>query len=400
MIRIMNDTRKYSDIVTKHVSTMEMSAIKKMAMLSADVKNALSLTWGLPSFETPQYIRHAVKQQLDRDPDIGKYTLPDGLKELREKVAQRHEQETGISVDADKHIMMTAGNMQGMNILFHSIISPGDEIILTDPCFVSHIQQIRLCGGKPVFWPLQEDKGWRPDVSSLAALLTPRTKAIVIVTPSNPTGIIFSKTDLLRIAELARQHGLLIILDDPYSVFLYENRSNYFNLASARDFTEHVVYLFSFSKCFAMSGWRLAYMALPEWLKQQVLKVHDANIICAPRISQVAGIAALNEPPTHFDDFETILAGRRELICQRLDRLPHVFEYIRPQGAYYVFPRIIAEHTDSYEFACELLKQVQVTVTPGSAFGPSGEHHVRMAFCVDDDIINQAFDRLDHYFAP
>lgn len=396
----MSSPRKSSDIITDNIRQIEMSAIKKMAILSAQVKDAVSLTWGLPSFETPEYIRQAVKRQLDIDQDIGKYTLPDGLKEFRQLVAQRHKVETGVTVDADKNIMITAGNMQGTNILFHSIINLGDEIILTDPCFVSHIQQIKLCGGKPVFWPLDEDNGWQPDLSLLPDLISDRTKAIVIVSPSNPTGTIFSKAELLKIAELAREHGLLVIVDDPYSLFVYDNNHRYFNLASASEFSEHVAYLFSFSKCFAMSGWRLAYMILPEWLKQQVLKVHDANIICAPRISQVAGIAALSEPPLHFDEFKTILAQRRELICQRLDNLPHVFEYVKPDGAYYVFPKIITEHTTSYDFACELLKQIHVALTPGSAFGPSGEHHVRMAYCVTEDIINQAFDRIDKYFAP
>lgn len=394
----MSDSNQYPNIVKNDVSQIEMSAIKKMAMLSADIENALCLTWGLPSFKTPEHIRQAVKRQLDQDPDIGKYSLPDGLEELRLLASHRHQQQTGLAVDADSNILITAGNMQGMNILFHSLVDCGDEIIVTDPCFVSHIQQIRLCGGRPVFWSLDEDKDWQPDVSLLESLITPRTKAIVVVSPSNPTGTIFSKQDLIQIAELARAHGLLVILDDPYSAFLYENKSQYFNLASLSEYADHVAYLFSFSKCYAMSGWRLAYMVLPDWLKKQLLKVHDANIICAPRISQVAGIAALSETPTHLETFEHILAQRRELICQRLDRLPHVFDYVRPRGAYYVFPRIVTEHTNAYDFACELLKQIQVTVTPGSAFGPSGEHHVRMAFCVDDEIIEQAFDRMEKYF--
>lgn len=147
-----------------------------------------------------------------------------------------------------------------------------------------------------------------------------------------------------------------------------------------------------------MSGWRLGYAVLPEWLKREVLKVHDATMICAPRISQMAGLAALSGEQAHLRAFDDRLAKRRELICARLDALPHVFDYVKPEGAYYVFPRIVAKHKDSYEFAIRLLEEAKVAVTPGSAFGPTGEHHVRMAFCVEEEVIGTAFDRIEAYF--
>lgn len=367
-------------------------------MLSAKVDDAASLAWGLPSFRTPEYIRQSVIDGLLHDVDIGKYALPDGLPELRRRVAEKHELETGVAVDAERNVMITAGNMQGLSTMFRVVIDPGDEIILTDPCFASHIQQIVQCGGRPVYWPLDENNGWELDLSSLPALITEKTKAIVIVTPSNPTGKIFSKTELLGIGELARQHNLLIFLDDPYRHFTYDQRHKYFNLASEKNLADHIVYFFTFSKSYAMSGWRLGYMILPERLKKEAVKVHDLNMICTPRISQVAGIAALRGEPLHLLEFETVLAKRRELICKRLDAIPHVFTYNKPEGAYYVFPKIIAEHDNAYEFSLRLLNEAKVTVTPGSAFGPAGEHHVRMAYCVSTDVINLAFDRLEAYF--
>ena len=147
-----------------------------------------------------------------------------------------------------------------------------------------------------------------------------------------------------------------------------------------------------------MSGWRLGYMIVPDWLKKHVLKVHDATIICTPRISQVAGIAALTGQSDHLVEFEQALARRRELICQRLDDVSHVFTYVKPEGAYYVFPKILVEHGESYKFAVDLLETAQVSTTPGSAFGPTGEHHVRMAYCVSEDTINAAFDRIQKRF--
>jgi aspartate/methionine/tyrosine aminotransferase len=387
-----------TDIVSTYVHEAHVSAIKDMAILSAKIEGAASLTWGLPSFRTPEYIRQGVKRYLDEDVDAGKYTLPDGLLELRELVAAQHKAETGIDVNADDHVMISAGNMQGLNTLFHTMLDPGDEIILTDPCFASHIQQIDLFSGTPVYWPLDENNNWSLNIDLLPDLITDKTQAIVLVSPSNPTGKIFSKEELIRVGEIAKQHNILIIIDDPYSDFVYENRQKHFNLASVEAFKEHIVYLYSFSKSYAMSGWRLSYMVMPAELKHEALKVHDATMICAPRISQLAGIVALSQASSHKQEFNVILKSRRELICQRLDHLPHVFCNQKPEGAYYVFPKIIAPHTSSTDFAIDLLNNARVAVTPGSAFGPSGEHHVRMAYCVDEDTINLAFDRMEKYF--
>ena len=387
-----------TDIVSSYVHQASVSAIKEMAMLSARVEGAASLTWGLPSFRTPDYIREAVKTRLDRDMDAGKYTLPDGLPELRELAAAKHLADTGVTVSAADNVMISAGNMQALNTVFHTILDPGDEIILTDPCFASHIQQIILFNGRAVYWPLDEANNWSLDLDRLPQLITDRTQAIVLVSPSNPTGKIFTEAELLRVGEIALQHNILVVIDDPYSDFTYENRDKYFNLASVERFREHIVYMYTFSKAYAMSGWRLAYMIMPAELKREAMKVHDATMICAPRISQLAGIAALGQPSNHKQEFQAVLQKRRDLIVERLANVPDVFSFQRAEGAYYMFPRILVDHADSTSFAIDLLNNARVTVTPGSAFGPSGEHHVRLAYCVDEDTINLAFDRIEKYF--
>jgi aspartate/methionine/tyrosine aminotransferase len=384
--------------VSDRANGLAISGIKEMAMRAARLPDIASLAWGLPSFRTPETIRGAIQGQLDADPDIGKYALPDGLPELRNAVAAEHEAATGVRIDPDRNVIITAGNMQAVNALLHTALDPGDEVIVTDPGFSSHIQQIRLCSGKPVYWPLDEDAGWALDVDALAGLITKRTRAIILVSPSNPTGNIFSKADLLAVGRVVREHGLLLIVDDPYHHFTYENRARYFNPASVSELAGNIAYCFTFSKCFAMSGWRLGYMVVPEALKQQVLKVHDATLICAPRISQVAGLAALTGDRGFIGEFSATLDARRSLICERLDRLPHLFDYVRPEGAYYVFPRIRADHDSSRVFAIDLLEQAGVCVTPGSAFGPTGEHHVRMAFCGPEEEINKAFDRMEKHY--
>lgn len=387
-----------TNFVSHRAADLWLSGIKEMAILSAKIDGVASLAWGIPSFPTPEYISSGVIEQLKSDEDIGKYTLPDGLEDLKQLVARKHKLDTGISVDADYHVMITAGNMQGMHSLLHVITNPGDEIILTDPCFASHIQQVNICGGKPVYWPLDEDSSWSLNVGALSRLISKKTKAIIINSPSNPTGKIFSKENLLRIGEMARTHNFMILIDDPYSHFTYEHKDKYFNLASEIDLFEHIAYLFSFSKAYAMSGWRLGYMILPAYLKKQVIKVHDLNMICTPRVSQSAGIAALSGNAHHLIEYEAAFRKRRELICQRLDTISHVFDYIKPEGAYYVFPRILVAHDNAREFCLELLNKAKVALAPGSAFGPSGEGHVRMAYCVTEDTINLAFDRLETYF--
>ena len=367
-------------------------------MRSARVPDVASLAWGLPSFNTPEPIRAAVEQAFSTDPDIGKYSLPDGLPEFRHLIAAKHTTLTGLTVDPDKQVVVTAGNMQGLSTLLRVIMNAGDQVIVTDPGFASHIQQIKLCGAEPIYWRLDEGNAWQLNPSALEELISPRTKAIIIVSPSNPSGTIFKCKLLIETAEIARRNNLLVLLDDPYSQYRLAMDEEYFNLASAPDFRNTVVYLFTFSKVHAMSGWRLGYMITPGDLKVDVLKVHDANIICAPRVSQIAGMAALASDSPHITEFSGQLERRRELICERLDRVPHVFSYVFPQGAYYVFPRILVDHRDSFRFAMDLLDTAKVSVTPGSAFGPSGEHHVRMAFCVEESDINLAFDRIEKRF--
>ncbi len=387
-----------SSFVSDKAAGLWLSGIKEMAMLSARIDGAASLAWGIPSFSTPAYITTGVIEQLKTDADIGKYTLPDGLNELKQLVVRKHQSETGICVDAQENVMITAGNMQGIYSLLHVITNPGDEIILTDPCFASHIQQVTICGGRPVYWALDEANAWSLDVDALAELISDKTKAIIINSPSNPTGKIFSKENLLRIGELAKTHGFIIVIDDPYSNFTYENKARYFNLASVMDLLDNIAYLFSFSKAYAMSGWRLGYMIVPAHVKKQLIKVHDLNMICTARVSQAAGIAALSGDAHHLVEYEAAFARRRELICQRLDVVSHVFDYNKPEGAYYIFPRILASHRSSHDFCLDLLNKIKVTLAPGSAFGPSGENHVRMAYCVSEDVINLAFDRIEAHF--
>jgi aspartate/methionine/tyrosine aminotransferase len=387
------------DRVSRTVSGMALSAIKDMALRAAAVPGAVSLTWGLPSFATPAPVREAVTAALADDADAGKYTLPTGLTELRALAAADFERRGGRNLDPDHEILVTAGNMEGVKVLLRTLLDPGDEVIVTDPGFASHLGQIALCGGKPVFLRLDAERGWGLDAAALEALITPRTKALILISPHNPTGAVFGPDALDELMRIAERRNLPVLLDDPYSHYVYDDARTEGDPLVTVGRYPNLVYMFTFSKAFAMSGWRIGYIALPPDLAAQALKVHDATMICAPRVSQLAAIAALDRAGSAPGEFRQVLDGRRRLICERLDRVPELFDYVRPEGAYYVFPRIAANETDSVAFSMRLLHEAGVVVTPGVAFGPTGEGHVRMAYCVEEDVINSAFDRLEAFGA-
>jgi aminotransferase len=384
--------------VSSLVAAARVSGIKEMAMRAAAVPDVASLAWGLPSFRTPAPVRRAVTQALAQDPDVGKYALPVGLQALRERAAADYQARTGLEADPGKHLLVSAGNMQAVSVLLRTMLNAGDEVILTDPGFASHYQQVLLCGGRAVSWPLDEAQGWRLQPDLLPSLLSERTRVVLLVSPSNPTGSVFREEDLRRVAATLAGRGILLVVDDPYSDFLNEPGERFFNPGGLAELRDQLAYLFSFSKIHAMSGWRVGYMVLPAWLRDEVLKVHDASLICTPRVSQLGAITALADEDDHMQEFRHTIRTRCKRVCERLDGLAHAFRYTRPAGTYYVFPRIVAEHTDAWEFALRLLHEAKVAVTPGSAFGDQGEHHVRMAFCVGDEEIDRAFDRLDAYY--
>lgn len=388
---------KRHSCVAGDVGRIGLSAIKEMATRAANIPDALSLSWGLPSFPTPAPICEAAASALRNDGDIGKYTLPGGLPQLRALAARHFCDRGGADVDPAASVVITAGNMEGIETVLRTILDPGDEVIVTDPCFASHLLQISLCHARPVFLKLEEGQGWQFDPARLDTIVTSRTRAILLVNPHNPTGAVFSRQSLEALGRFAQHHGLLVIVDDPYSPFTYDDEIESSSPSVFRSFFDRLAYLFTFSKAYAMSGWRVGYAVLPPDLLPHHLKVHDATLICAPRISQAAAIAALKDSSLPPQEFRATLDRRRKLIMERIARLPQLFDCVYPGGAYYVFPKLLGRQRDSWAFSINLLEQAGVAVTPGLAFGPAGEGHVRMAYCVGEDVINGAFDRIEDY---
>ena len=297
-----------SQLISDRSCNLEMSAIKQMSILNAKVPDAASLAWGLPSFRTPVPIRTATKQALENDPKAGMYALPGGLPELCVAAAREHEHRTGQCVDPDKQVMISAGNMEGLQTLFHAIVDQGDEVIVTDPGFVSHIAQIRFNGGVPVFWPMNEARGWDLDIDALPELISPKTKAIVLVNPSNPTGAILSRRTLQGAARIARAHGILIIIDDPYSHFVYDNRDRFFNLASDPSVADCIAYLFTFSKAYAMSGWRVGYMV--------VISRPTIDRTMSSFVREAIGVGAMTLRPSRRTAASSQIVSSSSILCE------------------------------------------------------------------------------------
>jgi aminotransferase len=230
------------------------------------------------------------------------------------------------------------------------------------------------------------------------AAITPKTKAIMYASPSNPTGTVFSEKQLRQLAEIALENNLIVITDEAYEYFIYDD-NEHFCMASIPEMKKNVISIFTFTKNYAMTGWRIGYLHADEEIIPQITKAHIPLAICAPVVSQYAALAALKGPQDCIEEFRSHYQEMRNLMCERLDKLNNVFEYQKPEGSYLMFPKILLEEgKDSATFCKKMLKEARVSTTPGIAFGPTGEGHLRLSFCVSADEINKAFDRMEEYF--
>lgn len=384
-----------SEKISRRVQGMAVSAIKEMSLLAMEIPNTVNLAWGLPSFETPLHIRKRIAEELLSNPTIGKYAPPPGLPGLKAKIAERLKEQKGVEVDPQKEIIITAGGMQALMMAWMTVLEPGDEVLIASPGFSSHYEQVYLAGGVPVAVPLVEEQGWSVDIDAYRQAVTENTKALVLVNPSNPTGSVVGEGELRAIAELALEQDLFVITDDPYEVYVYDDLDR-FHLLSIPELRKQVIACASFSKEFAMTGWRVGWILAEEGIINQMLKVQDSFVICAPMISQVASLIALEESYDPTLRMVEEMKHRREIICARLDRLSDLFSYQKPQGAYYIFPKMLPEEMqNSVDFCVRLLRESGVVTVPGSAFGPTGEGHIRMSYCFTREEINEAFDRIE-----
>lgn len=388
--------------LASRVLQIEPPPIKEVAVLAESTPDLINLGQGLPSFATPDHIRAAVKQALDQDVSIGKYSLYSGTKKLKKAVADRLKAESDFTLDPEKEVVITVGAIEAIAGVVFSLIEPGDEVIVPVPNYPPYFNTIRLAGGVVKAVTTQPTYNWQLDLQAIAETITPKTKLIIISNPANPTGAVYSKASLLELARLAKTHDLAILADETYSFLTYDQRSH-FSLASLAEIKERLFLVRTFSKEYAMTGWRIGFLAAPAAITPQILKVHESFIGCPPTVSQVAALAALTGPQDGVAEFQKAFANRRQLVCRRLDRFNQIFSYQKPQGTYYVWVKFAPETAaSSWELSKRLIKEAGVAVIPGSVFGWDSQtfnNYLRISFGADESVINEGFDRLEKFFS-
>lgn len=388
---------KHDHRISHRVRQIKKSAIHEMTRLSKEIEDVAFLSWAKPTSDTPEHIKEAAIAAI-RGGLAGGYSQSSGLLELREEIAKKLVRDNHIPANPTQ-IVVTVGAIEGLAAAVMALIDPGDEVILPSPTYSTHIRQVLIASGIPVLVPTIESDRFILDIKGIKEAITPRTKAVLYCSPSNPTGTVFSEKQLRQLAEIALEHDLMVITDEAYEYFVYDDHKH-FSIASIPEMMDHTVSCFTFTKTYAMTGWRIGYLHADEALIPQITKAHIPFAICAPVASQHAALAALQGPQDCVEVFKAHYLATRDLMCRRLDRLSSIFAYHKPGGSYLMFPRILSEkgRTDSTTFCQQLLREARVSTTPGIAFGPTGEGHLRLSFCVPEEMINKAFDRMETYF--
>ncbi|MBI3785192.1 MAG: aminotransferase class I/II-fold pyridoxal phosphate-dependent enzyme [Deltaproteobacteria bacterium] len=379
-------------------SDLELSPIKAVELRAARIPDVVSLAQGIPSFDTPEPIKRFVIQKI-AEGACSKYSLTPGLPQLRELISEALLAE-GMRYDPDGEIIVTCGSIEAISATLLASVSAGDEVLVASPTYASYIPAIRLTGATPRFVPLNEDANFDLDPDAIAKAIGRNTAAILLSNPNNPTGTIYSEGEMRRMMQLAARHDLLVITDEVYKDFLYTNEAAG-NPAKMSEYRDRVVRVCSFSKAYGMTGWRVGFLHTTRQRADEILKIHDALVTCAPVVSQYAAIAALEVGGPFVEQFRNEFRLRRARIIERLDALPEIFDYQKPNASYFAFPRIkdtVPLARDSRALANDILDRARVALVPGVAFGPTGESHLRFCYAREQADIDRAFDRLTDYF--
>ncbi len=393
----MTDEHLTKNMVSDRVSKIPRSAIHEMTRLSMQVEDPVSLSWARPAAETPEHINQAACEAINKGLVSG-YSASIGLPELRDAIVEKLKRDNHIEANPSE-VLVTVGAIEGLSAAVMALLDPGDEVLIPSPNYSTHAQQVLLASAVPVYVPTIEEQGFSLDIDAFKKALTKRTKAIMFCTPSNPTGAVFEEKELRALAKLALENDLAIMVDESYEYFTFDG-VKHFSLASIPEVREKTVSSFTFTKTYAMTGWRIGYVLATAELVTQMLKAHIPFSICAPVVSQYAALGALRGTQDCVEKFKKKYLALRDLTCQRLDELGSVFEYQKPKGSYCMFPKILhKDGSDSLSFCKRLLLEGRVSTTPGVAFGPTGEGHLRITFCDSEEAINEAFDRMKKYFS-
>ncbi len=375
----------------------ELSAIKAIELAAAKIPGSISLAQGIPSFATPEPIREFVCQKIQSGA-CDKYSLTNGLPVLREEIALSLSEEK-LYYDPETEIIATAGSIEGITASLLAVTQPGEEVILPSPTYASYSGAIRLAKCTPKHVALNEEKNFDFDISLIEQAISRKTRAILYCNPNNPTGTIYSEENTRKIMQLAEKHNLFVIVDEVYKDFYYSDHQH-FSPACISATRPRLIRVCSFSKAFAMTGWRIGFVLGDAAVMREILKYHDAMVTCAPVVSQYAAIAALRFGKDYLEQFRSEYRKRRDYAIARLDDLSQFVDYQIPCATYFVFPRIkdtVPLARDSRALAYDLLEKYGLATVPGAAFGPSGESHLRINFGREFEDLEEGFDRISKY---
>ncbi|MCD8346897.1 MAG: aminotransferase class I/II-fold pyridoxal phosphate-dependent enzyme [Lachnospiraceae bacterium] len=377
--------------LSEKVMTIEPSGIRRFFDIANEMENVISLGVGEPDFDTPWHIRDEGIYSLEKGRTF--YTSNSGLMELRKEICRYLKRRCGLSYDPVHETLVTVGGSEAIDIALRAMLDTGDEVLIPQPCYVSYLPCVQLAGGVPVIIELQEKDEFRLTKEELLEAITDKTKVLIMPFPNNPTGAVMRREDLEAVAEVVIEKDLFVISDEIYSELTYQG--DHVSIASLPGMRERTLTINGFSKSYAMTGWRLGYVCGPQQIIDQMMKIHQFAIMCAPTTSQYAAVEALRNG-------DNDVAQMRESYNQRRRFLMHEFERMglpcfEPFGAFYVFPCIKEFGMTSDDFAMRLLEEEHVAVVPGTAFGACGEGFLRISYAYSIDALKVALERLERF---
>ena len=381
-------TPDYSERLSKRARAIEPSGIRRFFDLLDDMEDVVSLTVGQPDFITPWHIRTAAIESLEAGKTY--YTSNRGLTLLREEICKYLARRFSLSYDPASELLVTVGGSEAIDLVIRGVVDPGDEVIIPAPCFVCYEPLVTLSGGVPVIIETKEEDLFRLTPEALKAALTPKTKLLILPFPNNPTGAVMPREDLEKIAEVLRGTNVLVLSDEIYAELTYGTR--HVSIASLPGMRERTLLVSGFSKAYAMTGWRLGYLAAPADMVKEIFKIHQYGIMCAPTTAQFGAIEAMQNGDGDIAEMVAEYDRRRKYLVKRLRELG--LSCFEPQGAFYVFPNISEFGMTSEEFCEKLLYDYRVAIVPGTAFGKSGEGFARISYAYSVSHLDKALERM------
>ncbi len=373
------------------VIKMKPSGIRKFFDIVSEMPDAISLGVGEPDFDTPWNVREEGIYSLEKGRTF--YTSNAGLLELRQAICDYTDRRFHVAYNPKNEVLLTVGGSEGIDVALRAMLNPGDEVIIPEPCFVSYVPCVELADGVPVTISLKNENQFRLTAEELEAAITDRTKIVMLSYPNNPTGAVMEREDLEAVAEVVIRHDLYVISDEIYAELTYN--SGHVSIASLPGMRERTVVINGFSKAFAMTGWRLGYAMAPAMLMEQMTKIHQYAIMCAPTTSQYAAIAALRDCDRDVDRMRESYDQRRRYLLNEFKEMG--LACFEPYGAFYMFPCIKEFGMTSEEFATKLLNAQKVAVVPGSAFGECGEGFLRISYAYSLEELKVAIGRIKEF---